>query len=64
MELLATGFNAWHQLSFEASSGGTGEREVDDCAEDVQAFTKILSGDGPVEHIYSSLSCTLGRQTD
>lgn len=60
MELLATGFNAWNQLSFEAGTGGTGEHVVDDHAEDIQAFTKILSGDGPVVHIYSSISCTLG----
>ncbi|KAI1873397.1 hypothetical protein JX265_005019 [Neoarthrinium moseri] len=54
MELFATGFNAWNQLSFEKDM----ESNQSGYPADVEQLTRILSRDA-IEHLYASLSCTV-----
>lgn len=53
MDLYATGFNAWNQLTFDTSP-------VDEEPDDVFAFTKVLAAES-VGRIASQLSYTVGR---
>ncbi|KAI1846457.1 hypothetical protein JX266_007354 [Neoarthrinium moseri] len=59
MELFATGFNAWNQLSFEKDM----ESNQSGYPADVEQLTRILSRDA-IEHLYASLSCTVASDTE
>ncbi|KAI0147758.1 regulator of chromosome condensation 1/beta-lactamase-inhibitor protein II [Xylariaceae sp. FL1272] len=52
MELIATGFNAWNQLTFLAPGEDSGEPD------DLSSFQRVLS-DKLIEILYISLSCTV-----
>jgi hypothetical protein len=54
MELLATGFNAWSQLSFEEQAS------LEKHPDDLVKFTNVLSGSS-IEPPYASISCTMGK---
>lgn len=53
MDLYATGFNAWNQLTFDTSP-------VDEEPDDLFAFTKVLAAKS-FGRIASQLSYTVGR---
>jgi hypothetical protein len=53
MELYATGFNAWNQLTFDPSP-------ADEEPDDVFTFTKVLTAKS-IGRISSELSYTVGR---